>query len=81
MKAKGLRFVYDDLKDGIQKSLYNGVFWEEKEHRNKISKRMEGNKYALGSIRKLVVCPYCNKEGANGAMQRWHFNNCKAKND
>jgi FkbM family methyltransferase len=37
MKAKGLRFVYDNLQDGIQGSLYNGKFWEEEEL-DKISK-------------------------------------------
>ena len=31
MKAKNLRFVFDDLQDGIQVSLYNGRFWEEDE--------------------------------------------------
>lgn len=31
MKAKGLRFVFDDLQDLIQKSLYQGVFYEEDE--------------------------------------------------
>lgn len=24
-----------------------------------------------------VVCPHCKKEGGEGAMIRWHFNNCK----
>jgi len=37
MKAKNLRFVYDDLQDGIQLDLYNGKFWEEDEL-DKISK-------------------------------------------
>jgi hypothetical protein len=27
------------------------------------------------------VCPYCNKEGGAISMSRWHFNNCKEKND
>lgn len=31
MKAKELRFVFDDLQDIIQSSLYHGVFWEEAE--------------------------------------------------
>jgi FkbM family methyltransferase len=31
MKAKGLRFVYDDIQDIIQKSLYHGTFFEEDE--------------------------------------------------
>jgi hypothetical protein len=24
-----------------------------------------------------VTCPHCNKTGNNGAMRRWHFDNCK----
>ena len=24
-------------------------------------------------------CPYCNKSGDMGNLQRWHFNNCKQK--
>jgi len=24
-----------------------------------------------------VECPHCGKQGAKGAMVRWHFNNCK----
>ena len=26
-----------------------------------------------------VVCPHCNMSGPSGAMNRWHFNNCKHK--
>lgn len=26
-----------------------------------------------------VVCPFCNKEGQQIAMKRWHFTNCKQK--
>lgn len=28
----------------------------------------------------LVVCPHCGKTGGGGAMNRWHFDNCKLKN-
>jgi hypothetical protein len=27
--------------------------------------------------RTQVVCPHCNKSGANSVMYRWHFDNCK----
>jgi len=27
-----------------------------------------------------IKCPYCDKVGGNGIMQRWHFDNCKLKN-
>jgi len=35
---------------------------------------VEGN-----STVKKVECPHCNKIGENGAMHRWHFDNCKMK--
>jgi len=30
-----------------------------------------------GVPRSKVQCPHCNKIGATGIMQRWHFDNCK----
>jgi hypothetical protein len=27
-----------------------------------------------------VSCPHCNKSGSKGTMTRWHFDNCKQKN-
>jgi hypothetical protein len=27
----------------------------------------------------IVICPHCNLSGPSGAMNRWHFNNCKHK--
>jgi hypothetical protein len=28
---------------------------------------------------KIVKCDYCDKEGKENAMKRWHFENCKFK--
>jgi group I intron endonuclease len=28
---------------------------------------------------KIIVCPYCKKEGKANLMQRWHFNNCQSQ--
>ena len=36
-------------------------------------------KSKLGLKQPKVVCPYCNKEGGEAAMTRYHFNNCKYK--
>jgi len=36
-------------------------------------------KSKLGKKRPRIVCPHCNKEGATGMMQRWHFDNCREK--
>lgn len=32
-----------------------------------------------GIPRKKIICPYCGKEGGEGLMHRWHFENCKNK--
>ena len=31
--------------------------------------------------RKLVECPYCGKKTQAGMAKRWHFDNCKIKNE
>lgn len=33
-----------------------------------------------GTVKELNTCPHCNKSGGKGAMQRWHFDNCKMRN-
>ena len=30
---------------------------------------------------KKATCPYCNKTGGVNIMHRWHFDNCKLKNE
>jgi len=30
---------------------------------------------------RIVTCPHCGKEGAGGSMKRYHFDNCKEKNN
>jgi hypothetical protein len=47
-------------------------------------KKMSENRKGIPSLnkgvpRKKVICPYCDKEGGEGLMQRWHFDNCKNK--
>jgi len=32
-----------------------------------------------GVEHKKIKCPFCNKEGGNGIMKRWHFDKCKNK--
>jgi len=29
----------------------------------------------------IITCPHCNKSGRNNVMPRYHFNNCKHKNN
>jgi hypothetical protein len=51
--------------------------WTEEE-RTKQSKRLNGKKKASYNA-KIVVCPYCDKEGKGPNMKRYHFDNCKSK--
>lgn len=32
-----------------------------------------------GMKKEILICPYCNKTGGKGAMQRWHFTQCKQR--
>jgi hypothetical protein len=43
------------------------------EDRQKISAGQRGKKH------KIIKCPYCNIEGGNRTMKRWHFDKCKNK--
>ena len=36
-------------------------------------------KARMGKPRPKATCPHCNKIGATGLMNRWHFDNCKSK--
>jgi hypothetical protein len=60
------------------------------EHRAAISKAKIGRRLSpeiykqqalkrVGYKHKLVTCPHCNKIGGITAMPRWHFDNCKEK--
>jgi hypothetical protein len=50
------------------------------ETRKKLSDSLKGKKSKLIGVKtKKLMCPHCNKEGGNGLMQRWHFDNCKHK--
>lgn len=42
------------------------------------SNSLKGRESLLkGMIKEINTCPHCNKSGGKGAMQRWHFDNCK----
>jgi hypothetical protein len=56
------------------------------EHRKKISESLKQRNSLsqdehpnFGKKRKRVNCPYCNKQGANNTMKRFHFDNCKLR--
>lgn len=50
--------------------------WKEPEYLNKMKIRGEKSPF-----KETVVCNYCNKEGKKGSMARWHFENCKLKDN
>ena len=72
-----------------------GTFKDKKhseESKKKMSKSHEGKKYSeeskqkmseakKGKKQKIIKCPHCGKEGGINLMKRWHFDNCKFKND
>ncbi len=45
------------------------------ETKSKMSEGMKGIK------KKIIKCPYCDKEGGSSQMKRWHFDNCKFKQE
>lgn len=56
---------------------FNEIFGEErsKQIREASSKKQKGKP----CNNPIVTCPHCNKTGPSGAMNRWHFNNCRKK--
>jgi hypothetical protein len=50
-----------------------GVQCHSTETRKKMSESHVGRK------KPIVICPHCSKSGGEGAMIRWHFDNCKEK--
>jgi hypothetical protein len=44
-------------------------------------KRPEHSAALMGKSRPTVTCPHCSKTGGINNMSRWHFENCREKND
>jgi hypothetical protein len=47
--------------------------------RGTVTSRKGKESLLKGMIKEINICPHCNKSGGKGAMQRWHFDNCKVK--
>ena len=60
-----------DIRDKISASKMGTKLTQE--HKNKVSKANLGRKHSV------VVCPHCQKSGGVTSMPRWHFDNCKYK--
>jgi len=60
-------------------------FWKEHDEdyctniKNKISKTLKDTYRRKPRKYKIVVCPYCEKSGAQGNMKRYHFDNCRKR--
>ncbi len=67
------RHCSDETKQKISESNKNNNYICSDEAKAKMSK---ANK---GILQKIVICPYCCKEGGISAMKRWHFDNCELK--
>jgi hypothetical protein len=47
-------------------------------HKKKLSTALKGKPSKLkGVSRSRVACPKCRVTGGDGAMYRWHFENCR----
>lgn len=55
-------------------------FLNKEKSKERAIKRVAEGKCCL-SNKPIVTCPHCGKIGDNSNMKRWHFNNCKKKND
>ena len=46
-----------------------------------LEQREAMSKARLGRKHSIIVCPHCQKSGGSTAMPRWHFDNCKLKDN
>jgi len=63
----------EESRAKISEAMKGRVFSEE--HRRKLSEAQEGKKHPK------VICPHCNKTGGTNVMHRWHFHNCKHRQE
>ena len=91
-KRKGVGFTEEQLEahlKGVEARKKNGSYKRTEEQNKKLSdalkgkpgrKRTEEEKRILSEEKsKTVECPYCGKIGQCMIMYRWHFENCKHK--
>lgn len=91
-KRKGISFTEEQLKahyKGVETRRQNGSYsWSEEQKRKQSETRTgkpgapisEERKRELSIEKsKVVECPYCHKTGQCIIMYRWHFDNCKFK--
>ena len=70
------RSISEEHKRNISKGSKGINTWSKdtKQSKSTIAKRV---KALTGLKQEIVMCPYCNKSGGKGNIQRYHFDNCK----
>lgn len=83
-QAKTGKKQTEEFKKKISEGFKGRIF--SVEHLQKISESLKGRQFTQEhkdkmrvASQKQVKCPHCDKIGARIAMGRWHFNNCKNK--
>lgn len=79
---KGIKYSEEQCKKMSKKDTLLGKKREafSDETKKKMSKAKKGiTPWNKGIERPKKICPHCDKEGGDGNMQRWHFENCKFK--
>jgi hypothetical protein len=71
--SRSQKLTADRLRTG---KTYDEIFGDNAEG---IRQKMSESQRGRPCNNPIVNCPYCNKSGPSGAMNRWHFNNCKKK--
>jgi hypothetical protein len=73
---------YSDNSRRKEQSARTSSRYENKKERDKIAESLR-NYYVLNPKEKQdkVCCPHCKMEGGKHAMKRWHFDNCKERNN
>ena len=78
----------EETKIKMSKSAMGIIPDESTREKMRYAKLNNPTKYWLGKSRKgmkqnhpTYECPYCGKVGKGTAMFKWHFDNCKKKND
>jgi hypothetical protein len=67
-KTKGTKRESKPYIEGAKKRLQNPMYL------TRLSESCKGK-------RKIIECPHCNLKGGGGNMKRYHFDNCKTKNE
>ena len=63
------RYVSDETKRRISESVKKTCLTDEQKEKHRVA------------VLRIVTCPHCSKSGARSVMMRWHFDNCRNKQE